>query len=67
MSARAVGTTRDAEVKSGDRICEADIYRGWQRGEEDRALGEESFVEVRDRRGCTSRYSLMEQRSRRGG
>lgn len=52
LSVRALGTTRDAEVKPGDRICEAGIYREWRR-EEDRALGEESFVEVRARRGCT--------------
>lgn len=37
----------------GDRNCESDIYRGWERGEEDRVLGEESFMEVRARRGCT--------------
>lgn len=52
LSTRALGTTRDADVKPGDRICEADIYRDWS-GKEDRALGEESFVEVRARRGCT--------------
>lgn len=52
LSARASGTTRDADVKPGDRICEADIYRKWS-GKEDRALGEESLVEVRARRGYT--------------
>lgn len=45
MSGRGLGTTRSAKVKPGDRIYEADIYREWQRGEEVRALGEESFVE----------------------